>query len=163
MVYLQHVLNRKTGQTADGRTVPKKLNPKRRRPISVDALLGLTPLEEAYKPSDSGTVEYWEHRPEYLLRTRKSMWNQDYMRFLIRDVWSIREPVTVLDCGCGYRALGLMMMPLLPSGSRYVGIDFSRNMIQAAEQYYRPSCGMWMTGRLFCGKWWASWRKAASW
>ena len=107
--------------------------------VSVDALLGLTPLEEAYKPSDSGTVEYWDHRLEYLLRTRKSMWNQDYMRFLIRDVWSIREPVTVLDCGCGYGALGLMMMPLLPSGSRYVGIDFSRNMIQAAEQYYRHS------------------------
>ena len=107
--------------------------------VSVDALLGLVPLEEVYRPSDSGTVEYWEHRLKYLLRTRKSLWNQDYMQFLIRDVWNIREPVTVLDCGCGYGALGLLMMPLLPPGSRYVGIDFSRNMIQAAEQYYRHS------------------------
>lgn len=107
--------------------------------VSVDALLGLTPLEEPYRPSDSGTAGYWEHRLEYLLRTRKALWNQDYMQFLIRDVWSIREPVNVLDCGCGYGALGLLMMPLLPPGSKYVGVDFSRNMIEAAEQYYRHS------------------------
>lgn len=107
--------------------------------VSVDALLGLVPLEETYKPSNSGTAEFWEHRLEYLVQTRKTMWNQDYMAFLIRDVWNIREAVTVLDCGCGYGALGLLMMPLLPPGSRYTGIDFSKNMIEAAEKYYRNS------------------------
>lgn len=107
--------------------------------VTVDALLGLAPLEETYRPSDSGKAEYWEHRLEYLLRTRRTMWNRDYMAFLIRDVWNVREPVTVLDCGCGYGALGLLMMPLLPPGSKYVGIDFSRNMIDAAERYYRNS------------------------
>ncbi len=107
--------------------------------VTVDALLGLAPLEETYKPSNSGTAEYWEHRLEYLLHTRKTMWNRDYMQFLIRDVWNIHEPITVLDCGCGYGALGLLMMPLLPKGSKYIGIDFSRNMIEAAKKYYRYS------------------------
>lgn len=34
--------------------------------VSVDALLGLVPLEQEYYPSNSGTVEYWEKRLEYL-------------------------------------------------------------------------------------------------
>ena len=45
--------------------------------VSVDALLVLVPLEETYKPSNSGTAEFWEHRLEYLVQTRKTMWNQD--------------------------------------------------------------------------------------
>lgn len=105
--------------------------------VSVDALLGLVPLEQEYKPSNSGTVAYWEKRLEYLKRTRKTLWNDDYMHFLIRDVWKINQPITVLDCGCGYGALGLLLMPLLPAGSQYVGVDFSQNMIAAAEETYR--------------------------
>lgn len=105
--------------------------------VSVDALLGLVPLEQEYMPSNSGTEEYWGNRLEYLKRTRKTMWNDDYMRFLIRDVWKINNPVTVLDCGCGFGALGLLIMPLLPSGSKYVGIDFAQNMIEAARENYQ--------------------------
>lgn len=67
------------------------------------------------------------------------MWNEDYMCFLIRDVWKIGKPITVLDCGCGYGALGLLLMPLLPSGSKYVGVDFSQTMIEAARENYRHS------------------------
>ena len=107
--------------------------------VSVDALLGLVPLEEEYKPSNSGTAEYWDKRPEYLKMTRKSMWNEDYIRFLIRDVWRIVNPVTVLDCGCGYGALGLLIMPLLPEGSKYIGIDFSESMIESAVRTYQNS------------------------
>lgn len=32
--------------------------------VTVDALLGLAPLAETYRPSDSGTAKYWEHRLE---------------------------------------------------------------------------------------------------
>ena len=35
--------------------------------VSVDALLGLVPLENScYKPSNSGQAEYWANRVEYL-------------------------------------------------------------------------------------------------
>lgn len=64
--------------------------------VSVDALLGLVPLEQVYRPSNSGAARYWEERLEYLKRTRKTMWNEDYMHFLIQDVWKIHKPVTVL-------------------------------------------------------------------
>ncbi|HKM35552.1 MAG TPA: methyltransferase domain-containing protein [Lachnospiraceae bacterium] len=104
--------------------------------VSVDALLGLVPLEREYKPSNSGTVEYWEGRVEYLKRTRKAMWNEDYVQFLVQAVWKITKPVTILDCGCGYGAMGLLLMPLLPEGSKYVGIDFSENLIQEAQNIY---------------------------
>lgn len=81
--------------------------------VSVDVLLGLQPLEEAYTLSNSGKAEYWENRLEYLRRTRKTMWNEDYVRFLVRDVWKIDKPVTILDCGCGFGALGMLLMPVL--------------------------------------------------
>lgn len=104
--------------------------------VSVDALLGLEPLDDSYTPSNSGKAEYWEKRLEYLKRTRKTMWNEDYIRFLVRDVWKINRPITILDCGCGYGSLGILLMPLLPKGSKYVGVDFSRTMIEAAEETF---------------------------
>ncbi len=88
--------------------------------VSVDQLLGLRPLpEEEYLPVESGTRGYWEERSDYLLRTRKTMVNQDYLTFLVERVWQLREPVRVLDCGCGLGFLASMLMPLLPQGSTY--------------------------------------------
>lgn len=104
--------------------------------VSVDALLGLEPLDESYIPSNSGKAEYWETRLKYLQRTRRRMWNDDYMRFLVQDVWKINKPITVLDCGCGYGSLGMLLIPLLPEGSTYVGVDFSKTMIEAAEAIF---------------------------
>lgn len=104
--------------------------------VSTDALLGLVPLDEAYCPSNSGTREYWAGRVAYLKRTRKTMWNTDYMDFLIKQVWQLHEPVHVLDCGCGYGALGLLLLPLLPQGSTYTGVDFSEEMLQEGQKLY---------------------------
>lgn len=105
--------------------------------VSVDALLGLVPLDNCcYKPSNSGQAEYWENRVEYLKRTRATMWNVDYLRFLVCDVWQISKPIEILDCGCGYGALGLMLLPFLPKGSRYIGVDFSEKMIAEAKRVY---------------------------
>jgi 2-polyprenyl-3-methyl-5-hydroxy-6-metoxy-1,4-benzoquinol methylase len=104
--------------------------------VSVDKLLGLVPLDEDYKPSNAGNKEYWEKRIAYLEKTEKEMWNEEYMRFLINEVWKIDKPVRILDCGCGYGALGLLLLPMLPKGSKYVGIDFSEKMIQEAKKRY---------------------------
>ena len=104
--------------------------------VSTDALLGLVPLEEEYKPSNSGTKEYWADRVSYLKRTRASMWNYDYLEFLIQRVWQIEQPVNILDLGCGYGALGLMLLPFLPEGSHYTGVDFSEEMLAEARKIY---------------------------
>ena len=51
------------------------------------------------------------------------MWNDDYMEFLIEKVWKINNPVDLIDFGCGIGFMGLMLLPLLPKGSTYTGID----------------------------------------
>lgn len=105
--------------------------------VSVDALLGLVPLEQKYSPSGSETEAYWDKKQEDLNVPAESIWNEDYIGFLIREVWKVRTPISVLDCGCGTGRLGFLLMPLLPEGSRYVGVDFSRKMIDAAEETNR--------------------------
>lgn len=98
--------------------------------VSVDELLGLKPLpSRTYIPCEAGTKDYWSERLKYLKSTRNSLWNKDYLQFLIEKVWKINYPINVLDCGCGYGFLGTMLMPLMPKGSTYTGIDYSENLI----------------------------------
>lgn len=98
--------------------------------VSVDELLGLKPLpSQTYIPCEAGTRDYWSGRLKYLKSTRDFLWNKDYLQFLIEKVWKINDPINVLDCGCGYGFLGNMLMPLLPKGSTYTGIDYSENLI----------------------------------
>lgn len=104
--------------------------------VSVDELLGLVPLADEYRSSNSGQKNYWLNRVEYLKRTREDLWNADYMKFLIDRVWKITEPVDILDCGCGFGALGLLMLPLLPEGSTYTGVDFAETMLDEGRQIF---------------------------
>lgn len=105
--------------------------------VSVDQLIGMVPLgEETYIASKTGTREFWEKKLEYLLRTRNNMWNTDYMEFLITKVWKIDKPVSVLDCGCGFGFLGLLIMPFLPEGSTYTGIDMTENLIETGQKLF---------------------------
>lgn len=103
--------------------------------VSVDALLGLAPIDE-YRPARNGQPDFWENRMEYLQRSRKYMWNEDYLRFLVENVWKIRRPVRILDCGCAYGALGLTLLPLLPEGSIYTGVDHSAPLLEEGRMLY---------------------------
>ena len=105
--------------------------------VSADELLGMVPLKDEYVPSDAGTKGYWQNRMEYLKLTREMIWNVDYMRFLVEQVWKIDHPVKVLDCGCGYGALGLLLLPLLPEGSSYTGMDFSAALLEEGRRILR--------------------------
>ncbi len=105
--------------------------------ITIDQLMGITPLDgEEYIAEQTGTGQFWENKMEYLLRTRKSMWNEDYMKFLIEQVWKIKHPIDVLDCGCGFGFMGMLMLPLLPTGSTYTGIDFADKLIEKGEKIF---------------------------
>lgn len=102
--------------------------------VSIDQLMGMVPLDgEEYVPDKTGTGKFWENKLEYLLRTRKNAWNSDYMKFLVEQVWKIDKPVKVLDCGCGYGFLGLLIMPLLPQGSTYTGIDLAEKLLDKGK------------------------------
>lgn len=105
--------------------------------VTVDQLLGLRPLSgEEYVAVESGSNAYWNERLDYLLRTRKYIWNQDYLEFLTAKVWKLTEPVSVLDCGCGWGFLASFLLPLLPEGSTYTGIDQSEKLLEEAKRIH---------------------------
>ena len=105
--------------------------------VSTDQLLGLKPLDgETYIPEKTATKEFWNQKQEYLLRSRKRYWNHDYIRFLISRVWKIDQPISVLDCGCGYGFLGLLLLPYLPEKSTYTGIDFAEDLIKKGKALF---------------------------
>ena len=103
--------------------------------VSVDALLGLVNLEE-YQPALNGRPEFWGERVEYLKRSRSYMWNEDYLRHLVENVWKIHRPVRILDCGCAYGAVGMMLLPFLPKGSTYTGVDHSEKLLEEGRLLY---------------------------
>ena len=105
--------------------------------VSTDQILGLKPLdEEMYIPEKTATKVFWNQKLEYLLQTRKGCCNDDYAKFLISQVWKIDKPVSVLDCGCGYGFLGLLLLPYLPEGSTYTGIDFAEDLIKKGKTLF---------------------------
>lgn len=104
--------------------------------VSLDDLVGRKNVVVNTR-KDSPT--FWGVKINYLQETRKDLWNDDYFEFLIMKVWNFVEPVDIVDYGCGYGYLGLKMLPLLPEGSTYTGIDSSLELIEEARKIFRNS------------------------
>ena len=71
----------------------------------------------------------WDSKFEYLRNSRFLYHNDGYLEFLVAKVWKIEKPVKVVDFGCGYGFVGIKLLPLLPKGSTYTGIDSSEEPI----------------------------------
>ncbi|WP_050008362.1 class I SAM-dependent methyltransferase [Butyrivibrio sp. WCE2006] len=81
----------------------------------------------------------WNKELDYLQSTRQKMWNDDYFEFLVRQVWKINRPVSILDFGCGYGDLGLRLLPLVPYGSSYTGVDIADELINKGRDIFKTS------------------------
>ncbi|AWP26664.1 class I SAM-dependent methyltransferase [Paenibacillus sp. Cedars] len=82
-------------------------------------------------------AEYeWDSRIEYLRNTRGLYYNDDYLEFLVTTVWKINRAVNIVDYGCGYGYLGLKLLPLLPAGSTYTGIDKGNDLLKEARDVF---------------------------
>ncbi|MFE9078922.1 class I SAM-dependent methyltransferase [Bacillus mobilis] len=79
----------------------------------------------------------WNIKLTYLKNTRDLYYNDDYVSFLVNIVWKITKPVHIVDYGCGYGYLGLVLMPLLPEGSKYTGIDSGETLLAEARELFR--------------------------
>ncbi|PGB01241.1 methyltransferase domain-containing protein [Bacillus toyonensis] len=79
----------------------------------------------------------WNSKLTYLKNTRNLYYNDDYVSFLVNTVWKISEPVHIMDYGCGYGYLGLVLLPLLPDGSKYTGIDSGEALLAEARELFR--------------------------
>ena len=72
----------------------------------------------------------------FLHAIRTGWCNSDYIEFLVEKVWKIKEPVKIVDFGCGFGYVGLLLLPILPKGSSYTGIDINENYLNAARQNF---------------------------
>lgn len=77
----------------------------------------------------------WDEELQFLINVRKDWCNSDYVEFLIDKVWRITKPINIVDFGCGYGYLCELLMPLLPKGSAYTGIDKSKELLNFAEKH----------------------------
>lgn len=82
---------------------------------------------------------YWDSQIEYLSQTRGLYYNDDYLEFLVKSVWKITSPIHMIDFGCGYGYLGSKLLPLLPTGSKYTGVDAGKELINHAQETYKDS------------------------
>jgi SAM-dependent methyltransferase len=80
---------------------------------------------------------YWDSKIEYLRKTRDLYYNDDYLAFLVKSVWKMNKPVRMIDFGCGFGYVGLKLLPLLPKGSTYTGIDISEQLINEAKEIFQ--------------------------
>lgn len=92
--------------------------------VSVDELLGLKPLrQQTYIPRDTDNRDNQNGKTDKLYKNRKYFWNDDYLRFLVKDVWHIESPIDIIEFRCGEAYLGMQLLELLPEGSTYTGVD----------------------------------------
>lgn len=66
-------------------------------------------------------------------------YNDDYLDFLITKVWKITEPINIVDYGCGFGFLGLKLLPMLPAGSTYTGVDKGTELLNKARELFRSA------------------------
>ena len=108
--------------------------------VSVDYILGIEKnYEFNYSLRSTNKSSHWDKKIEYLKNTREEFWNDDYLKFLVECVWKLDRPCNIVDYGCGFGYLGMKLLPLLPEGSSYTGIDISKRLIDEAKNIFCDS------------------------
>ena len=92
-----------------------------------------TPMDELQERYPEG---FWDEANEYLRDCYLLQHNDDYLEFLVSRVWGLKEPCRLIEFGCGAGKMGMKLLPLLPLGSTYTGIDQSANLIARARQVW---------------------------
>lgn len=106
--------------------------------VSVDELLGLKPLkQQSYIPRDSDNRDNCIPGSDKLYKNRKYFWNNDYLEFIINQVWKIGSPVNIIEFRCGAGYFGKQVLNLLPKGSTYTGVMSRRIDRIQAEAYIK--------------------------
>lgn len=102
------------------------------------------PLIANDQPWDEGRREgflsEWDDKADLLSAWRRMDHNEDYWRFLVRDVWRLdRAPVRIVDFGCGNGWAGRFLLPMLAAGSEYTGFDRSQPLLDRGKELFAAS------------------------
>lgn len=81
----------------------------------------------------------WNNKLDFLKAIRTGWCNTDYIEFLVDKVWKIDKAVNIIDFGCGFGYIGLLMLPILPKGSTYTGVDISEILLKEADNIFADS------------------------
>ncbi|MBK1812791.1 DNA (cytosine-5-)-methyltransferase [Clostridium sp. YIM B02505] len=104
--------------------------------VSVDQLIGLQPLEnQVYIPRNTDNRSNCNAQTDKLYKNRRYFWNDDYLSFIVNNVWRIESPVDIIEFRCGDGYFGKQLLDFLPKGSSYTGVD-NEHFIAKAEVYF---------------------------
>ncbi len=94
--------------------------------VSVDQLLGVTSLDDhPYGKRNKDTAAYRSANKKQFEASRRLYWNDDYLRFIIQEVWKINRPIRIAEIGCGTGIFANQLLACLPAGSTYTGYEVS--------------------------------------
>jgi len=79
---------------------------------------------------------YWDEGEEYLRDCYLLQHNDDYLEFLVQRVWNLKDACRLVEFGCGAGKMGMKLLPPLPPGSSYTGIDQSAELISKARRVW---------------------------
>lgn len=106
--------------------------------ITTDQLLGVMPLETtSYTPRDKTTSGYRDKNIQQFEASRALYWNEDYLKYMIEHVWSIKQAVNVAEIGAGTGIFSRQLLKYLPPGSTYTGYESSKAMILYGQDQYK--------------------------
>jgi SAM-dependent methyltransferase len=82
----------------------------------------------------------WDDKADLLSAWRSMDHNEDYWRFLVREVWRLDgAPLRIVDFGCGYGWVGLFLLPMLAPGCAYTGLDRSQTLLDRGKELFAAS------------------------
>lgn len=105
--------------------------------VELEVLLGMKPIEQEIYVENYASEEYWAKRIESMKNWKLFHFNEDYLKFLVECVWKITKPVHMLDLACGYGYLAEKLLPHMPEGSAYTGVDISEDFLKEGRRLFQ--------------------------
>lgn len=104
--------------------------------VDVEVVLGMRPVQQEIIPQNYADKTYWETELEPTKNWKYFYFNDDYLKFIVKEVWKFHKPVHMLDCACGYGYLAEKIFPYLPEGSTYTGFDISELYLEEGRKRF---------------------------
>lgn len=104
--------------------------------VELEVLLGMKPCKPEVDLQNYAGEEYWSNQVERMKNWKFLYFNDDYLEFLVKKVWKPKNSMKILDCACGYGYLAGKLLPHMPPGSSYTGMDISEAFLEEGRRIF---------------------------